>query len=277
MSRRAPGNPEEGLGHQPPLDGAGRPAVPAARGDGAPRHLPSLLASLCERLPEDRTVEWERALARASGPEDPSLLRFVAAQQAAGLAERLRQIVAAWRREAPGMPGAALAFALATARELPRPLPAVPVVTGPLSPATPARLTSSVVLDVVRSAKSSLLLCSFAAHGVDSLMTEVAAAVRRGVQVDLLLEETTRAAAAFSGLPPEIRIWHRTAATGVLHAKLIAADRHTAFLGSANLTDRALKENIELGVIIRDTAEVAPLVDHFQWLIAPGTGLMRLA
>ncbi|MFF5186765.1 phospholipase D-like domain-containing protein [Streptomyces sp. NPDC000345] len=58
---------------------------------------------------------------------------------------------------------------------------------------------------------------------------------------------------------------------------MIAADRHTALLGSANLTDRALSDNIELGVVLRDPYLVEPLVDHFRWLLTPENEVMRLA
>jgi phosphatidylserine/phosphatidylglycerophosphate/cardiolipin synthase-like enzyme len=94
--------------------------------------------------------------------------------------------------------------------------------------------------------------------------------------VDLLLEETTQASAAFAALPAEVNVWHRIGASGVLHAKVVAADRHTAMLGSANLTDRALSDNIELGVVLRDPHLVEPLVDHFRWLLAPENNVMRL-
>lgn len=95
--------------------------------------------------------------------------------------------------------------------------------------------------------------------------------------MDLLLEESTQASAAFAALPDEVHVWHRAGVSGVLHAKLIAADRHTAFLGSANLTDRALSDNIELGVVLRDPRLVEPLVDHFHWLLALENNVMRLA
>lgn len=89
--------------------------------------------------------------------------------------------------------------------------------------------------------------------------------------------ESAQASAAFVALPSEVRVWHRVATSGVLHAKLIAADRHTALLGSANLTDRALSDNIELGVVLRDPYVVEPLVDHFHWLLASENKVMRRA
>ncbi|MER8005196.1 phospholipase D-like domain-containing protein [Streptomyces sp. NPDC094149] len=63
---------------------------------------------------------------------------------------------------------------------------------------------------------------------------------------------------AFAALPGRVHIWHRTVAPGVLHAKLIAADRHTALLGGANLTDRELSDNVDLGVMLRDPSLLEP-------------------
>jgi phosphatidylserine/phosphatidylglycerophosphate/cardiolipin synthase-like enzyme len=57
-----------------------------------------------------------------------------------------------------------------------------------------------------------------------------------------------------------------------LHAKLMAADEKVAVVGSANLTDRALADNIELGVIIRDPHAVERVVRHFRSLMKPGIG-----
>lgn len=261
-----------------PSSGANGPhtGIPAARSGHQPVRLPRLLTALCDRLPDDRLTAWEQAFARLEGPDDPFLARFVAAQPAAGLAWQVEEITRAWRDEAPSMPGDGLALALAALRALPRPRPVQPVVSGPLSTALPARLTRQITLEIIRSANDSLLIASFAAHGATDTVAEIAAAVGRGVTVDLLLEKSTNAAAAFAALPPQARVWHRTgAATGVLHAKLIAADRHTALIGSANLTDRALDDNIELGVVLRDPSAVGPVVDHFRWLIAPNSGLMR--
>jgi phosphatidylserine/phosphatidylglycerophosphate/cardiolipin synthase-like enzyme len=254
-----------------------RAGVPAARSGASAARLPALLAALCERLPEDRCVALERVLQAATGPDDARISRFVAGETAAGLARQLTDIVHAWRAEAPGLTGAGLALALATARSLPRPKPPQVVVSGPLGASVPARLTSGVAMEVIRSATTSLLIASFAAHGARNVVREIGRAVDRGVLVDLLLEESTQAADAFAALPDGVRIWHRVGASGVLHAKLIAADRHTALLGSANLTDRALSDNIELGVLLRDPQIVGPLIDHFHWLLTPDNRVMRRA
>lgn len=250
-------------------------SIPAPRGDVHPPRLPRLLAALHDRLPEEGAIEWARVLARASGPADPILSRFASAQVAAGLAEQFNTVVEAWFAECPDLPGKALALALAAISETAHPIPPQPVVSGPVSPAVPARLTSGIALEVIRSASVSLLVSSFAARGAEAVVTEIADAAHRGVRIDLLLEETTHAADAFAALPSAVQIWHRIPRSGVIHAKLIAADRHTAVLGSANLTDRALTDNIELGIVLRDPAVVGPLVDHFRWLISPQADIMR--
>lgn len=70
---------------------------------------------------------------------------------------------------------------------------------------------------------------------------------------------------------------HTAHPRGVLVEQRAVDRRHTAFLGSANLTDRALSDNIELGVVLRDPQLVEPLVDHFHWMLAPENNVMRLA
>ncbi|MDH6488715.1 DISARM system phospholipase D-like protein DrmC [Streptomyces sp. SAI-127] len=251
--------------------------VPAARNAVPSPRLPRLLAALCDRLPEDRIMVVEQVLASVTAPDDLLLSRFIAAQSAAGLARQLTEIVRVWSAEAPGMTGASLGLALATVRAFPRPRPAQVAVSGPMSASLPARLTSGVAVEVIRSARTSLLVVSFAAHGARNVVAEIGQAVERGVRVDLLLEESTQAATAFVALPSEVNVWHRVGPSGVLHAKLIVADRHTALLGSANLTDRALSDNIELGVVLRDPSLVEPLVEHFRWLLSPENDIMRPA
>ncbi|MFF8275427.1 DISARM system phospholipase D-like protein DrmC [Streptomyces lateritius] len=272
---RSPG--EHGTGERAAPAVAATAGVPVTRDSAPPPRLPSLLAGLCHRLPADRLVGLEHVLATVTHPDDPFLSRYIQAQSAAGLARQLTEMTRAWHREAPGITGSALALALTTYRALSLPSPPQVVVSGPMGPSLPVRLTSGVAVEVIRSANVTLLIASFAAHGALDVVEEIGLAVARGVQVDLLLEESTHAVTAFAALPPEVRIWHRTGGTGVMHAKLLAADRHTAFLGSANLTDRAMSDNIELGVVLRDRATVEPLVDHFRWLLAPEAQLMRRA
>lgn len=239
--------------------------------------LPRLVAALAGRLPQDRIDDWAGVLRSVRGPNDPALNRFAAEILAGGLTHHLDRVRRAWREEAPELTGAAVALALeasAVQYETCRPDRLVePVVSGPTSPSVPVRLTSGVAVDVIRSARDSLLVASFAAYGVEDVVAELRQAVRRGILVDLLLEESTDAVRAFAPLHGHVRVWHRT--HGTFHAKALVADRHTALLGSANLTDRALRDNIEIGVIVRHPEVVGRIADHFRWLTRPGDGSLR--
>ncbi|MFE7756296.1 phospholipase D-like domain-containing protein [Streptomyces sp. NPDC057429] len=63
---------------------------------------------------------------------------------------------------------------------------------------------------------------------------------------------TSRSAHRHGGLGSRGCRGRKGAARSSLHAKVIAADRRVALLGSANLTGRALTDNVEIGVILRD-------------------------
>jgi cardiolipin synthase C len=164
------------------------------------------------------------------------------------------------------------------------------VVSGPASDSAAVRLTSSVISELIHDSRESLLVVSFAAFGVADVVSELERAARRGVRIDLILESTVGeggtlhgsvgASAAFEAIRRDATFWtwpaHRRPVIGAsraaLHAKLVAADERVALLGSANLTDKALAHNIELGVIIRDPDVVRRIVRHFRSLMRPGTG-----
>ncbi|MFC8534744.1 DISARM system phospholipase D-like protein DrmC [Streptomyces sp. NPDC057249] len=240
--------------------------------------LPVLLAGLARRLPPDRLADLLHRLDEVEGPDSPLLDRWSSDHPAAGLAVELSALRQAWREERPLLPGAALALSLASATAAGSAVapPAELVVSGPTSPAIPVRLTSAIATDVIRSARTSLLIASFAAYDIHEIVGELRGAAARDVRIDLLLEESTSAARAFGPLRKHVRVWHRADRGNrtALHAKVIAADRHTALLGSANLTGRGLERNIEIGVILNDSPTVGRLVDHLRWLTGP-EGLLR--
>ena len=155
------------------------------------------------------------------------------------------------------------------------------------------RLTGSVISELIHDCRESLLIVSFAAFGVTEVVHELARAVRRGVRIDLVLETTAEeggalrgpvgAAAAFEAIRQDATFWTwpatRRPAIGAsraaLHAKLVAADGRIALLGSANLTDKALALNLELGVIIHDSEVVRRMVRRFRSLMRPGVGVLQ--
>lgn len=244
------------------------------------RTLPAVLAGLVRRLPPTYRHEWGAVLATLSGPTPDAEVRLLTSRSGPGLAAESTLLIATWRREAPELSGSAIALALASAAAQDEALRAAHdmqvVVSGPSSPAVPVRLTASVALDVIAQARASLLVVSFAAYGVRAIVEELGRAADRGVRVDLVLETSTDASHAFGDLAHRVRMWHwpreRRTGEASLHAKLIAADGEFMLLGSANLTDRALADNIEVGLVLRDATVVARVVDHFRSLMRPGRG-----
>ncbi|GAA3726560.1 DISARM system phospholipase D-like protein DrmC [Salinactinospora qingdaonensis] len=234
------------------------------------------LCALADRLPGEHASAWADVLAAAAGPDEPGLeAALLAARPGYGMAADAARIVRAWRGE-PATPAAAAAAALRAAATMAertrRHRPAV-VVSGPRSAGQPARLTTAVLSQLIRQAQREVLIVSFAASHTSPLVTELVAAADRGVRIDLVLEESTNAHAPFARLRRRAHFWHWPAhrrggdGRAALHAKVIAADRSAALIGSANLTARALTDNIELGVLLRDPAAVARVVGHFRALM----------
>ncbi|MDG4785078.1 hypothetical protein O7626_03880 [Micromonospora sp. WMMD1102] len=73
-------------------------------------------------------------------------------------------------------------------------------VSGPVSASVPVRLTSSVVVELIRSARTALLVVSFAAYGVPEVVAELLAASGRGVRIDLVLESSSVDGGALRGV-----------------------------------------------------------------------------
>lgn len=244
--------------------------------------LAEAIAVLAERLPFAHVMAWAETLRRADGPSDDLITWLIESRPAA--APYAAAFVDTWRRQSPTLPGSGVALALESAarvHEASASRCSSIVVTGPTSDAIPVRLTNSVVTEIIRSAKDTLLIVSFAAYGVEDVANEIAAAADRGVRVDLVMESTVEeggtlrgslgAHEAFRLLRGRASFWtwprHRRPDGGSLHAKLLAADRATALVGSANLTGRALLSNIEIGVVLRDPTLVSLLVSHFRALM----------
>ncbi|MFC7387295.1 DISARM system phospholipase D-like protein DrmC [Sphaerisporangium rhizosphaerae] len=244
------------------------------------------MAELAGEVPFPHVLNWVELLRTAHVPGEEVLASLIEARpSAASYAVRL---VKAWRRHAAEMPGAGVALGLEAAARVhlaeSAARPSI-VVSGPTSDAVPVRLTVSAVTEIVRAARESLLVVSFAVYGIDEIARELAAAAKRGVRVDLVMESGieeggtlrgTTGATAFRLLRGKATFWGwppaRRPAGASLHAKLLAADNKIALLGSANLTRRAMLTNIEIGVILRDPGAVTQIVSHFRTLMRPGSG-----
>jgi len=139
-----------------------------------------------------------------------------------------------------------------------------------------------VLHELVASAQRRILLVSFAAHTLPSLATDLEQAAARGATVDVVFETQDDSAGAYQSHQAQpfhqvagIRRWRwpaeqRPAGGAVLHAKALVVDGHSALVGSANLTQRALTANLEVGVLVRDPAVAGAIEAHVHELMANG-------
>lgn len=161
------------------------------------------------------------------------------------------------------------------------------VWSGPANGRFPVRRIDQMLYDLIASAQRRILLVTFAAHRIAHLCAHLSTAVRRGVELTLIIEReedsegqlSVDALRAFRELPLErtkILYWpidkrERNAAgyPGKLHAKCAVVD-DTAIVGSANFTDDAFNRNMELGVVLKEPNLVESLYSHFNELRQKG-------
>lgn len=249
------------------------------------------LNRLTRGLSSPAAYRWARALHESAGPADVEA-QLLAAHPVNGMGPHAATLARLWRRR-PHLDGKALALALLTAataadhEEERRPRV---VASGPFgdgrSGSGPARMTAAVFEEVLDAARHRLLVVGYAHHASSGVRGRLAQAARRGVDIDMVFEEKTGALESFSALAEagqgRVRLWrwpeHARGADGnaSLHAKVIAADRDLALVGSANLTGRALRHNIETGVLLRDPVQVRRLVGHFDALMGRHGPLERV-
>lgn len=145
----------------------------------------------------------------------------------------------------------------------------VGVWTGPESDVETLRLTSAVVVDLIGEAASELLIVSFAAQSEPHVVDALQGAAGRSVDITLVVERTEDnpgffGSPAFTGLRARRLAWsaHARPRGAALHAKLIVVDARLALVGSANLTERGLDDNLECGVLLRGGDQPRAMRDH---------------
>lgn len=198
--------------------------------------------------------------------------------------------------ERRGVPGPAVAFALELATDATVAISRPDLVwSGEEVPGLHARKTRQVFDELIGTAEQSLWVCSYTYYDGPKAFEKLAARMdaRPALEVTLLLNirrvwgDSTPAeavAADFAatlwskGWPgtrrPHVFYDPRSLKDGsdsaVLHAKAVVADDAIAFVTSANLTEKAFDENIEVGMLSRDRAVAMSLAKHFRVLIARG-------
>jgi phosphatidylserine/phosphatidylglycerophosphate/cardiolipin synthase-like enzyme len=198
----------------------------------------------------------------------------------------VNRLADAWR-STPGLTGAGVAVALRTAlvlRERSDTARARVVWTGPGSSGA-QRLTAAALQELLSGARQRILIVSFAAHTLGDVAGALEDAVARGCAIDVVFETEDDSSGAYSGPNSTpfgevagIHRWHwpsdQRQAAGVLHAKVLVIDGRRALVGSANLTYRALHDNLEAGILVEDPALAASIERHIRSLME--SGVLRL-
>ena len=162
------------------------------------------------------------------------------------------------------------------------------VWTGPNPPRSSLFRTEQTLLDLIRNARKSLLVVTFAAYRVDSVREALADALDRGVHVRLVIEldESEGGGVSISPLralqargddrmtvyawPADQRPKAESGKSGSLHAKCAVADDDVLLVSSANLTAYALELNMELGVLVTRGDAPRRVKEHFDELVRRG-------
>jgi phosphatidylserine/phosphatidylglycerophosphate/cardiolipin synthase-like enzyme len=201
-------------------------------------------------------------------------------------------LLTAWQQQAPGLLPADVALMLRTAAattQSVRESQTLELVwTGPLVAGPAMRRTDQALLQVINSAKRSLLIVSFAVYKIPAIAAAIVRAAERGAAIRICVEapepsgqkmahDTIKALgpevaqrAAIYVWPSDKRPTDDNGKAGVLHAKCAVADSQLLFVSSANLTDNAMTLNIELGVLMHTATYATSVETQFEHMIAQG-------
>jgi phosphatidylserine/phosphatidylglycerophosphate/cardiolipin synthase-like enzyme len=226
--------------------------------------------------------------------------RYVCGPEAAAVAQQLARLAGEGLQ--PGHLAAMLRLLAAEREAVQRTADRVELVwTGPETPGAGSRDTSVVVGELFATARSSVLVSSFAVYQGREVFAPLARRMDElpDLQVRMFLnvsrpQQDSRPdghilrafAAAFreqnwpGSRLPEIFHDPRALAQGsgprsCLHAKCVVVDQETAFVTSANFTEAAQERNIEAGVLLRSHSLARALTGQFESLVTAGA-LRRL-
>lgn len=234
------------------------------------------VAEIALELSPDRVESGAAAMERVAGPEDFGGARTFGPNLPTALWLRFQDQWKAHPDVSPQTVAAALRAA-SRARQIAGNAQTLNLVwTGPKTGLVPVRTTEQVMLEVIQSATHRLFLVSFVNFGAKAIVDALNEASTRGVSVRMLLEDSKGALKRLKAAVPSATfyVWSEEAKEesgspldACVHAKCVVADDTEAFITSANLTDRALEKNMELGVQIKRGREPRLLMEHLNALV----------
>jgi phosphatidylserine/phosphatidylglycerophosphate/cardiolipin synthase-like enzyme len=206
--------------------------------------------------------------------------------------QKVGVLVDSWAARAPHVEPSSLALALETAAfcvDAGRRSETLELVwTGPQSD-TALRRTDQALLQVIESARSQLLIVSFAVYSIPDIRAALVQVLERGVQLTIVIESPRESdgKVAYDGLialgkdvakrarivrwPLEKRRILPDGKRGALHVKCAIADDRVLLVSSANLTEYALTLNMEMGLLVTGGVIPQQVAQHFRELIEQGT------
>jgi cardiolipin synthase len=150
------------------------------------------------------------------------------------------------------------------------------VWTGPTTNQVEAQATEHVFLELITGADKRLIVVTYAAREVETVLGALEEAARRGVAV-IVVCETQLHGAPFNERVlkrlhqiPSLQVygWMDRQDGSSLHAKIVVADGQRALVTSANLTQAAMQRNIEAGVLLEGGTVPARIEAHVLELVA---------
>jgi phosphatidylserine/phosphatidylglycerophosphate/cardiolipin synthase-like enzyme len=243
--------------------------------------LNAAIVAAARSLPAGQVEALAACLEKHPVVDDGTRTIALSAVAAPAYRSAAKPVLAAAAADAVPGPSVALALRVAlNAVDQERQAERIHVVwTGPTTGEVPVRLTREALVDVVRAATRRLIVVSFAAYKVPEVVAELKAAMARGVDVRLVLEdEVVDGAAAFAELAGSASLWvwpsaqrpKLAAGHASMHAKAAVADGRMAFVTSANLTGHAIAANMELGLVVDGGPVPRRLEAHLLRLMSDG-------
>ncbi len=179
---------------------------------------------------------------------------------------------------------AALAAAVSTRTRIEQESERVEIVwTGPATVPVPShRTTAAVAHELIASAREHITLATYSAGNVDDFITALDKRRREGIDIRLLLE-TPRSDGSgpdcpkvFERLLPYVNAleWPRKGRQDhdwtSMHVKVLIRDSDAVLVTSANMSEAAMRHNMEVGVEVRGGSTAQRLRRHFDELEAAG-------
>lgn len=136
----------------------------------------------------------------------------------------------------------------------------IPVLVMATSPTASRETASLALLNAIETARRRLWLTTPYLVPDETIVTALQLAVIRGVEVRLLVTDKTDmllpqlASYTFYDelIPYGVQIHRYRERNGLMHQKVVLVDDELAYVGSANLDNRSLRLNFEIGAWVRD-------------------------